>query len=559
MSASEENKLLKMVIEAQDARIKEQEKSHKQLQDTIDDLRSVIANLEETISELRRQFFGVRSEKTSQKQEEVEKSQEETKSVTVKEHTRTRKPKATHDDLYAALPVKEIICPVPENERFCDWCNSAMIPLKPTFVREEIRITPAKVERIKYYQEVLICPECKKDHDGSFKKASVPEALIPHSPASASAVAYVMFSKCFMGLPYYRLESAFKQLGAVIPRETMANWFIKASLDYLLPMYERLHEESLKREILHADETTTQVLREEGRTATSTSYMWIYTTGNDGLPKIVLYQYQPGRSGDHPQKFLAGFKGILQCDGYQGYNKVEDVLLACCMAHCRRKFYEALPAEKKKTLKLLDINSAESIKEPMIPENDLDSYIPAEIGVAYCNKLFYLERQYKDLDPDERKMKRSEKEVPVWDAFFAWVDSLNPTKGSKLEKAVNYAQNHRDSLRTYLQDGRCELSNNAAEREAKAYAIGRKNSLFHTSVDGAKASSIVYSLVETAKANNLNVFQYIYTLLLYMPGYKNEPAGIEKLLPWSDFIKEHCTGLIDVENVTVENHPDLAV
>ncbi len=124
---------------------------------------------------------------------------------------------------------------------------------------------------------------------------------------------------------------------------------------------------------------------------------------------------------------------------------------------------------------------------------------------------------------------------------------------------MNYAQNHQDSLRTYLQDGRCELSNNAAERKAKAYAIGRKNSLFHTSVDGAKASSIVYSLVETAKANDLNVFQYIYTLLLYMPGYKNEPAGIEKLLPWSDFIKEHCTGLIDVENVTVENHPDLAV
>ena len=210
-------------------------------------------------------------------------------------------------------------------------------------------------------------------------------------------------------------------------------------------------------------------------------------------------------------------------------------------------------------MKLLDINSAEALKEPVIPETDLDKYIPAEIGVAYCNKLFYLERTLKGLASEERKAKRLEQEVPVWDAFLNWLSGLNPTKGSKLEKAVNYAVNHKDSLQAYLQDGRCELSNNAAERCAKSYAIGRKNSLFHTSVDGANASAIIYSLVETAKANNLNVFQYIYTLLLYMPGCKSGSAGMEQLLPWSDFIKEHCTGLIDVENVTVEEHPQLPI
>ena len=138
---------------------------------------------------------------------------------------------------------------------------------------------------------------------------------------------------------------------------------------------------------------------------------------------------------------------------------------------------------------------------------------------------------------------------------LSWLKTLNPTKGSKLEKAVNYTLNHEDSLQTYLVDGRAELSNNAAERCAKTYAVARKNSLFHTSVAGANASAIIYSLVETAKANNLNVFQYIYTLLLYMPGYKNGSEGIEKLLPWSEFIKEHCSGLIDVETITVENHP----
>lgn len=188
-----------------------------------------------------------------------------------------------------------------------------------------------------------------------------------------------------------------------------------------------------------------------------------------------------------------------------------------------------------------------------IPQNDLEKYIPAEIGVTYCNKLFYLEREFKELSFEERKKKRLEQEVPIWENFFAWIDSLVPTKGSKFEKAVKYTQNHRESLRTYLQDGRCELSNNAAERCAKSYAIGRKNSLFHTSVDGAVASSIIYSLVETAKANDLNVYQYLYTLLLYMPGcLKGGSEGIEQLMPWSYFIKERCTGLIDVENISAD-------
>ena len=554
MSYAEENELLKMIVETQASRIAEQEATIKELRIMVDELRSLKANLEETLEEFRRQFFGVRSEKTAAPKKE----KAETKTVQVKGYTAQRKKKATREELYANLPVREILCTVPDQERKCDWCNAEMVSINAAaFVREEIRITPAKVERIHYMQEVLICPECKKDKDGSFKKGEVPSALIPHSPASASAVAYTMFHKCFMGLPYYRQASLLDQLGAKIPRETLANWCIIASREYLLPVYERLHEELIRREIIHADETTCQVLREEGKAAESTSYMWIYRSGSDGLPTIVMYEYQPGRSGDYPKHFLEGFHGLLQCDCYQGYNKVEDVLLVCCMAHCRRKFYEALPAEKKKSIKLLDINSSEALKEPEIPDTDLEKYIPAEIGVAYCNKLFYLERQLKDLPSEERKVQRLEQEIPVWDHFLNWLDTLKPTKGCKLEKAVNYARNHKDSLRAYLQDGRCEISNNAAERCAKSYAISRKNSLFHTSVDGANASAIIYSLVETAKANNLNVFQYIYTLLLYMPGCKEGSAGIEHLLPWSAFIKEHCSGLINVESVTVDNHPQL--
>ena len=197
----------------------------------------------------------------------------------------------------------------------------------------------------------------------------------------------------------------------------------------------------------------------------------------------------------------------------------------------------------------MDINSDEAIEDISLPdEEEAKQLLPAEIGLLYCNKLFYLERTLKDLNPEERKQQRDVLEQPVWDQFWNWLDTLHPTGGSKLGKAVNYAQNHHDTLMNYLLDGRCEISINRAERKAKSYAIGRKAFLFHTSETGAGASAVMYSIVETAKANNLNIFQYLYTVLLYMPDYMNSSAGIEQLMPWSEFIKEQCSGLIDVES-----------
>ena len=171
MLQSNENELLKMVIETQASRIKEQEATIRELRIMVDELRSLKANLEETLEEFRRQFFGVSSEKTSAKAKPDDEAEScGFKIIPVVSHTRARKPKATRKEMYANLPIREILCPVPESERHCDYCNSEMIPLKPTFVREELRITPAKIERIHYMQEVLICPDCKKDNDGTFKK-----------------------------------------------------------------------------------------------------------------------------------------------------------------------------------------------------------------------------------------------------------------------------------------------------------------------------------------------------------------------------------------------------
>ena len=210
-------------------------------------------------------------------------------------------------------------------------------------------------------------------------------------------------------------------------------------------------------------------------------------------------------------------------------------------------------------MKLLDINSEQEIAEPPEGTATDEKLLPAEKGVVFCNRLFYLERLYKGLPAGERKQKRQEQEPAIWNEFWNWLETLKPTGGSKLEKAVNYAFNHKETLMNYLLDGRCEISNNAAERRAKSYVTGRKNFLFHDTVNGATASAIVLSIIETAKANGLNIFQYLYTLLLYMPDYKDEPAGIEKLMPWSDFIKERCTGITDIENVRPENRGNLNI
>lgn len=550
---------MKTHIQSQDARILEQEQTIADLRSLVDELRLLKAGLEETLEEFKCQLFGTKSEKTKNAPADAAgDAQERDKKTVAKEHIRTKKKKTTRDERYADIPVRDVIIPVPDKERFCPYCNAQMTLLVHKEVRTELRITPAKVERVRYMQEELICPECRKDGDGTIVQAHTPAPLMAHSPASPSVVAYVMFEKSFVSVPYYRQEACMAQLGLELPRETMANWYIKCALEYFQPVYDQLHALLLQREVIHADETTCQVLRENGKAAESASYMWIYLSGSDGLPPIALYEYQAGCCGDFPKAFLDGFSGIVQCDGYSGYNKVEDVILAVCSAHCRRKFYEALPEERQKQMKLLDINSETEVKDIQFPDPEqMKNMIPAEIGLVFFNKLFFIEKGLKGMDPDLRKTKRLEKETPDWEKFWAWIETLKPLGGSKLEKAVNYSLNHRETLQSYMLDGRCELSNNAAERCAKSYAIGRKNSLFHTSAAGAEASALVYSMIESAKANKLNVFQYLYILLLYMPDYKDNPDAVEMLLPWSNFIKEHCAELIDVETITPENKPPL--
>jgi hypothetical protein len=267
-------------------------------------------------------------------------------------------------------------------------------------------------------------------------------------------------------------------------------------------------------------------LKEPGKAAETKSYIWLIVTGHDGLPPIVTYHYSPTRAHTTAEELLGDFVGFFHTDKYDGYNCLEDHIIRClCWAHGRRKWYEAITS---------DIRNRDRSK---LAITDLT---PAETGYLYCEKLFEIEHKLKDLPPEEKKASRLEKEKPVLKSFWAWLETLKPLGGSKLEKAVTYYKDCREGFENYLKDGRCSLSNNLAENNARPYVVGRKNFLFHNSVDGAKASAIIYSIVLTAKANNLDVRKYVEILLQRMPDYKNEPEGIRKLLPWSPEIQTEC-------------------
>lgn len=247
--------------------------------------------------------------------------------------------------------------------------------------------------------------------------------------------------------------------------------------------------------------------------------MWLYRTGIDDEKPVILYDYQPSRNGDHAVTFLKDFKGYVHSDGYSGYNKLSGITRCGYWAHLRRKFIEAIP-QKKGTETLTN----------------------AEIGRDYCDQIFMFERDLKDLSPEERRIKRLELEKPVLEAFWGWLENLNVLKGSALGKAVTYALNQKKYMENYLLDGRCSISNNAAENAIRPFTVGRKNWLFADTPKGASASAAVYSIVETAKANRINVYTYLQYLLLYMPDtdWRNYPEELDQLMPWSKAIQAEC-------------------
>lgn len=304
-------------------------------------------------------------------------------------------------------------------------------------------------------------------------------------------------------------------------RATLANWIIYCAMNYFSPLYDYFHRELLKRRFLMADETRIQVLKEPGREAETDSFMWLFRSGEDGLPVIILYKYTETRAKFNAVEFLGEFRGYLETDCYQGYDNLPGIRRCCCWAHLRRYFVEAVPKGK-----------------------ELDYSNPAAQGVQYCNRLFEYERQSREKGHtfDQRKEYRLQKEKPVLDAFWAWVSSQAPKKGTRFEKAVNYAQNHKEQFMTYLEDGRCSLSNNLSENSIRPFTVGRKNWLFSDTPKGAEASATVYTMVEMARAHGLNIYKYLKYLLERLPGTKMTDSALSKLAPWNQEVIASCSG-----------------
>lgn len=442
--------------------------------------------------------------------------------ITIPEHT--RKQKRTHEELFKGLPSRDEIISLPEAERVCDTCSATLEVIGKEFVRHEFRYTPAKGEAVNIYRETYKCPECSNsdvmEENISFVKAQVPEALIPNSYASSSAVGWTMYQKFANAMPLYRQEQNWKQLGVAFTRATLANWIIYCANHYFKPMYDYLHRQLLGRKYLMADETRIQVLNEPERNPQTDSFMWVFRSGEDGLPPIILYHYTETRAKYNTVAFLDGFSdGYLETDGYQGYNNLPRIKRCSCWAHTRRYFIDAVPKGKQ-----------------------FDYSNPAVQGVQFCSKLFEYERrsQKQKHSYEQRKAYRLEKEKPILDAFWTWLEQQRPRKGTRFEKAVNYALNRKDTLMTYLEDGHCSFSNNLSENAIRPFTVGRKNWLFSATPKGATASALVYTMVEMAKANDLNIYKYLTYLLEHRPSEEMSDDWLEHLTPWSEDVQAAC-------------------
>ena len=429
----------------------------------------------------------------------------------------TRKKKAVKAEKFANLPVVKKYYDIPEDERVCGICGTPLDYVGEEYVRSELDFIPAKVRLVKYYRKSYECRACKKESgipriiksgDGRFRMI--------HGMASASTVAWVVYQKYCNSIPLYRQEKDWRMYGCDIPRSTLANWVIRNSEEFFKPMCGFFKNHIKSRKHAMADETPVQVLHEAGRSAQTKSYMWVFRTGEFLDKPAIVYQYEPTRAGYVADEFFKGYNGYLMCDGFSGYNVVSDITRTGCWAHARRYLLDAVPKKSR-----------------------MDYSIPAVQGAVYIDKLFEQERKIHKIKrpADEIKELRLRDEKPILEGLWSWLEKQSPSKGTKFHKAVVYLKNQMPYLEAYLEDGYCSFSNNASERCCKDFVIGRKNWLFSDTPKGADASAYAYSVIQTAKANNVNVYHYLCFLLEKAPTDQMSNDELALLAPWNKDVR----------------------
>ena len=391
----------------------------------------------------------------------------------------------------------------------------------PDEVYRRYGFTPAKVEVEEHHVKVYAG---KKTDE--IVRAPHPECLLRGSLVSPSLEAAVMNAKYVNAVPLYRQEQEFERYGLHISRQNMANWTIQCADRYLAVLYDYLHEKMYDYHVLQADETPVLVSK-DGRPAGAKSFMWVYRTGRMYTDRqIVLYEYQKTRNAGHPREFLKNFNGICVTDGYQVYHTIEaereDLKIAGCWSHARRRFDEAVKAL------------------PKAKQKDSRAYLALTIIQA----IYREEKLLKDLPAEERKIRRQLSVRPLVEAYFTWAreNILKVPQKSKTWEGLNYSINQEKYLKVFLDDGEVPMDNNAAEQSTRGFCIGKKNWVMIDTIAGAKSSAIIYSIAETAKANNLKPYDYFEYLLTEIPKHLDDTDRrfLEDLLPWSPNLPANC-------------------
>ena len=391
----------------------------------------------------------------------------------------------------------------------------------PDEVYRRYSFTPAKVEVEEHHVKVYAGKKTEE-----IVKAEHPECLLRGSLVSPSLEAAVMNAKYVNAVPLYRQEQEFERYGLHISRQNMANWTIQCADRYLAVLYDYLHEKLYSYHVLQADETPVLV-NKDGRPAGSKSYMWVYRTGRMYTERqIVLYEYQKTRNASHPREFLKDFNGVCVTDGYQVYHTIEgereDLRIAGCWSHARRRFDEAVKALPKQKQK------------------DSRAYL----ALTMIQAIYREEKQLKDLPAGERRNRRQLSVKPLVEAYFTWVRENLPKvpQKSKTWEGFNYSLNQEKYLKVFLDDGEVPMDNNAAEQSIRGFCIGKKNWVMIDTIAGAKSSAIIYSIAETAKANNLKPYDYFEYLLTEIPKHLDDTdrSFLDDLLPWSPGLPANC-------------------
>ena len=382
----------------------------------------------------------------------------------------------------------------------------------PDAISRKYHFVPAKVEVEEHHIGVYASKT-----DEHMVKADHPKALLHGSLVSPSLGAAIINGKYVNAVPLYRLEQEFQRYGLQITRQNMANWCIRLAEEYLAILYDHLHKELYFYHVIQADETSVLV-NHDGRKVGSKSWMWVYRSGHLYQKRqIVLYEYQQTRNASHPREFLKGYDGICVTDGYQVYHtlekELEELTIAGCWVHCCRRFDEALK---------------------LIPKS-YQKESNAFLLMKQIQAIYREEGKLNDLSSDERLKQRQAVIKPLVDAFFAYLKTINVSKKDKFGDAVGYARNQEKYLRVFLTDGDVPIDNNASERAIRGFCIGKKNWQMIDTIHGAKSSAVIYSIVETAKANNLKPFDYVQHLLEEIPKHMDDKdcSFLEDLLPWS--------------------------